>query len=337
MNVSSKIVEPYVDSFESYSRDAIVRNLDAFEPNWRWAASAGHAGDWSLNYCRQQLESASIASAENAGCLEALARRDMTRISIFFVLAGEIEISDRRESKALRIPANCVASIRESSGKRLSIRSRSRWLAFHIPEATLRQYFEELTSRPYVQEFVLPPTSLRQGDAKGLYQTLRQAEQDLKSARPEERAMLANAYQQLALVKLFAKMPHNLAEAFRHGALAVAPRQLLRAEAYIRDNLGNPITLEDLAAAAGCGPRALQRMFRTYRGDSPMGILCNYRLAAAHSRIKAGMTDSITELAMSLQFSNPGRFSFLYKSAYGVSPSSTLRFARDEGRTNDDT
>jgi AraC-like DNA-binding protein len=61
-----------------------------------------------------------------------------------------------------------------------------------------------------------------------------------------------------------------------------------------------------------------------------MGILRNYRLAAAHSAIRAGRTASIAELAMRLQFFNPGRFSALYKSAYGISPSSTLRFARGE-------
>jgi transcriptional regulator GlxA family with amidase domain len=89
--------------------------------------------------------------------------------------------------------------------------------------------------------------------------------------------------------------------------------------------------LEDLAHAASCSPRALQRMFKTYRGDTPMGILCNYRLAAAHGTIKGGQAESITDLAMSLQFSNPGRFSVLYKHAYGFSPSSILRFTREHG------
>ncbi len=42
----------------------------------------------------------------------------------------------------------------------------------------------------------------------------------------------------------------------------------------MRQNLFNPITIDDddLAGAAGCSPRALQRMFRTYLGDSPVGI-----------------------------------------------------------------
>ncbi|WFU52027.1 helix-turn-helix domain-containing protein [Sinorhizobium terangae] len=62
-------------------------------------------------------------------------------------------------------------------------------------------------------------------------------------------------------------------------------------------------------------------MFRTYRGDSPVGILRSYRLPAAHGAIKAGRTESITDLAPSLRFSNPSRFSVLYKAAYGYGAS----------------
>ncbi|WP_234705044.1 helix-turn-helix transcriptional regulator [Sinorhizobium meliloti] len=271
-------------------------------------------------------------TVEHSVGIGAVARRNTARVSIYFVLAGAMGISDRTARTVLSIPANHVASACESSGKRLAIEPHSSWLAFHIPEPTLRRHFEDLTGRPYVQEFVLPPISFREGDGLGLYQTLRQAEEDLSSASSEERPRLAKAYQQLALEKLIAKTPHNLAEAFGRGTLSDAPTPLLKAEAFMRENLANPITIDDLAGAAGCSPRALQRMFRSYRGDSPIGILCSYRLAAAHGAIRAGRTASISDLAMSLQFSNPSRFSVLYKCAYGCSPSSALRFARDEGK-----
>ncbi|MQW86360.1 helix-turn-helix transcriptional regulator [Sinorhizobium saheli] len=327
--------------FEANSRDAVLRNLDAVEPNWRWTLSAPPAEDCSLRFGRQYLHSSSIVTAEHSVGIGAVARRKAARVSLYFVLAGAMEIADRAARKVLSIPANHVASACESSAKRLAIEARSSWLAFHIPEPTLRRHFEELTGRPYVQEFVLPVTRFCEGDGHGLYQTLRQAEEDLSSASPEERPMLAKAYQQLALAKLFAKTPHNLAEAFGRGTLSDAPRQLLKAEAFMRENLASPITIDDLAGAAGCSPRALQRMFRTYRGDSPIGILCSYRLAAAHGAIRTGRTASITDLALSLQFSNPSRFSVLYRSAYGCSPSSALRLARDEAKMetaeNDDT
>ncbi|MFB9948278.1 helix-turn-helix transcriptional regulator [Rhizobium puerariae] len=286
------------------------------------------SGDYSFKMDRQPVEAASIVSAEHSARLEAVVKRDVPRVSIMFLLAGGLEVQSRRSRKVQRVAANQVASIDESAGNRISIQSRSSWFSLRIPTTMLREHFEELTGAPYVQEFALPPINFRQGDAQGLYQTLRQAEKDLKLARPAERVMLAKAYKQLVLAKLFAKLPHNLADAFGRAALKEAPRQLLKAEAFMRDNLRNAVMLEDVANAAGCSSRALQRMFRIYRGDTPMGILCNYRLAAAHGAIKGGQAESITDLAMSLQFSNPGRFSVLYKSAYGLSPSSNLRFAR---------
>ncbi|MBB3570318.1 AraC family transcriptional regulator [Rhizobium sp. BK491] len=329
MAMLERVVEQCVGTFEVYSRDAIIRNLDMLEPNWKWSVPSETSGDYSFKFSKQPLQSASIISAEHSAGLEGIAKQDLPRVSIVFVLAGEIEINHRRMQKSLRIPANYVASISDRAGKRIEIKPRSSWLLFQIPEAVIRQHFEELTGKPYVQEFALAPVSFRQGGAQGLYQTLRQAEKDLTTARQTERMMLAKAYGELLLVKLFAKLPHNLSDAFNRGTLDNAPRQLLRAEAFMRDNLHNAVMLEDLAHAASCSPRALQRMFKTYRGDTPMGILCNYRLAAAHGAIKGGQAESITDLAMSLQFSNPGRFSVLYKHAYGSSPSSILRFSRE--------
>ncbi|WP_246806910.1 helix-turn-helix transcriptional regulator [Ensifer sp. ENS04] len=214
----------------------------------------------------------------------------------------------------------------------MMVQAQSSWLALHIPEYALRQSFEGLTGRPYVQELVLPPTRFVADDEQGLFQILKHGAIDLSTASPLEFPMLARAYQQLVLVKLFSRTPHNLAEAFVQEGGGDTPRQIVKAEAFMRENLTMPISIEDLAGAAGCSARALQRLFHTYRGGPPMGILCNYRLAAAHGAIKAGRAGSIRDLALSLQFSNPGRFSVLYKDRYGLSPSSDLRFALYEVR-----
>lgn len=53
----------------------------------------------------------------------------------------------------------------------------------------------------------------------------------------------------------------------------------------MREKLSDPASLKDLTDAAGCTPRTLQRLFRTYRGHSPLGVLCHMRLAAAHSAL----------------------------------------------------
>ncbi|QAS81328.1 AraC family transcriptional regulator (plasmid) [Rhizobium acidisoli] len=317
-----------LNSFEAATYEAASRDLSFAEPTWRWSVAAGPDKVCSLKFRRLHLPATSITSVEHSIKLEGVARRNPSRITIFFVLAGQIEANDRHKRTSLLIPAGHVASVCEGLGNRVAMDTSTSWLAFHVPQYAMRRYFEDLTGRPYVQEFNLPLISFRHGDAEGLYQTLRQAEADL-NGRCSQAPALAKAYQQLALVKLFTKMPSNLCETLERGTPGKAPWQLLKAEAFMLENLGNPITLDQLAGIAGCAPRVLQRLFRTFRGDSPMGVLCTLRLAAAHSTIRSRNLISIGDLACRLQFSNPGRFSVLYKKAYGCSPSSTFRFASD--------
>ncbi len=329
--MSQKNGDQYIGSFEANSRDAIIRHLNSLGDHWKWTVPPQENGAYVFQISRQPLQSAFIVHVVHSSGLEGMATFDIPRVCIVFVLAGEIEIYDRRTRQTSRILANHLAAIKGRMGMQLRISPRSSWLLFQIPESKLRQHFEALTGKPYAQEFALTPTCFRQDDTQGLYQTIRQAEEDLKATSPAERAMLARAYKELSLIKLFSKLPHNLADSFDRSMVEAAPRQLLKAETFMRENLYNSVTLEDLANAAGCSTRALQRMFRTYRTETPMTILRNYRLAAARGALKSGLVESITDLAMSLGFSNPGKFSMLYRRAYGLSPSSDLRNARRPG------
>ncbi|MDK1389931.1 hypothetical protein QN224_31895 [Sinorhizobium sp. 8-89] len=157
---------PEPDSFEAHSRDAMLARLGSVKPNWRWTVTSDTADDPSLVYRRQGLQSAWLTSLKHSVDLQALAMRYTPVVSFIFVLAGQIEITDRRTRKTLLIPPNHVASARQSAGNRMAIEPRSSWLAFHIPEQSLRRSFEDLTGRPYVQEFVLPPTRLSEDNGR---------------------------------------------------------------------------------------------------------------------------------------------------------------------------
>lgn len=312
------------------TRIATLRELSDADPDGRWIVRSGPADDCSLTYRKQDLRLFSLSSAEHSVCLERLARRNTGWISFYFVVTGEIEVSDRPRRKIRHIPSGHVASVRETPGKRLTIQPSSSWLALHLPQSALRQHFEELTGHPYLQEFCLPPTNFRDGSAQDLYQILLQALNILSASPMEETFVLARAYYQLVLTQLYTKLPHNLAGVFVSSTPSDAPREVLRTEALMRDRLFEPVTLKELTDAAGCTERTLQRLFRTYRGRSPMGVLCNMRLAAAHHAIRNCERTSMTDLAMKLQFSNPARFSALYKRAYGLSPSRSMRLNRRE-------
>ena len=130
----------------------------------------------------------------------------------------------------------------------------------------------------------------------------------------------------------------GLLEAHRHdyrdrlGRMRAAPRprHLRLAEAFVEAHLDQPITVEDIAAAAGISARGLQLAFRQYRGTTPLGFWRDARLARAHADLVAGR-GSVTETALKWGFTHFGRFSEVYAARYGLTPRDTLRAARGTG------
>ncbi|MEV0877875.1 helix-turn-helix transcriptional regulator [Micromonospora echinofusca] len=121
----------------------------------------------------------------------------------------------------------------------------------------------------------------------------------------------------------------NTAHAAALGAAGeVTPRALRRAVAYVDDHADRPVTVEQVAAAAGVRPRALQLAFRRHHGTTPMRYVRQVRLERAHRDLQAadpttGVT--VTMIAQRWGFTHLGRFSTDYRAAYGCGPSRTLR------------
>ncbi len=105
-----------------------------------------------------------------------------------------------------------------------------------------------------------------------------------------------------------------------------APSYLRRAEDFIAAHLDRPLTLADVAQAAGASPRALQAAFRAYRGSTPLGHWRHLRLEAARAELRAGAPGAtVTEVALNWGFQHFGRFAEAYRARFGELPSETLR------------
>jgi AraC-like DNA-binding protein len=92
---------------------------------------------------------------------------------------------------------------------------------------------------------------------------------------------------------------------------------------YIDARLCAPITLEDLARAAGVSVRTLNELCRRRHGVTPMELLRNRRLDAAHARLRLEPELSITETAYALGFGHLGRFAQYYCERFGELPRET--------------
>lgn len=98
-----------------------------------------------------------------------------------------------------------------------------------------------------------------------------------------------------------------------------------RVEAWIRRHVSQAITLEQLIAVAGVSSRTLQKACLVRWGQSPLELVSSRRLDVVRTSLAADpRTMTVTEAAVRGGFTHLGRFSLLYKHAFGESPSETL-------------
>lgn len=119
---------------------------------------------------------------------------------------------------------------------------------------------------------------------------------------------------------------HSFSDELRHGHSPLRPRHLRAALAYIEEHLADPMTLGDIARAAGCSARTLTDTFHEHLATSPMVRVRQVRLDRVHSELLEG-AGSVTEIACRWGFTHLGRFSGAYHERFGELPSRTLRSA----------
>ena len=92
-------------------------------------------------------------------------------------------------------------------------------------------------------------------------------------------------------------------------------------------NPREPLTLEDIAVAAGISSRGLQHAFRRALDMTPTEYLRRVRLTGAHEELRSGRPVSIADVAHRWGFSSPSRFARYYREHYGRNPAEALRMS----------
>ena len=107
------------------------------------------------------------------------------------------------------------------------------------------------------------------------------------------------------------------------------PREQLvtRVIRFLRDNLGEPMTVAELSRMAGVSERTLRAAFHDVLGLSPKQYDITERLRAARAALSAAdpETTTVTDIAMTYGFFELGRFAGRYRDVFGEVPSQTLR------------
>ena len=105
------------------------------------------------------------------------------------------------------------------------------------------------------------------------------------------------------------------------------PEIVSRVDAFLHDNLGEPVSVGQLSRVAGVSERTLRTAFRHVLGLSPKQYIILRRLRAAHDALCSAdpKATTVTDVAMSCGFFELGRFAGRYRDAFGEVPSHTLR------------
>ena len=137
------------------------------------------------------------------------------------------------------------------------------------------------------------------------------------------------ALDEYLLTLLLHHHPHNFSEELAQTVPTPIPGVVRRAERFMVDNAGAPITVSDVADHLGISLRSLQAGFRRWREITPTAFLRRVRLRLVRDELlRSDNEANVTAVALRHGFSHLGRFSAQYRSIFGEDPSVTLRRRR---------
>jgi len=203
-------------------------------------------------------------------------------------------------------------------------------LSFLIPRATIREVFERITGRTATVPIEFEPVfEARCGSGALLRGAVEMVAAQLAEAwSPLAHPAVAARLEEFIIHALLQGLPHNYRDVIAGERWTASPKQVRRAEAYIRAHAEEPLRLAQIAGAAGCSIRALQLAFRTFRDTTPMATLRQLRLDGVHAALAQSEPEATTVTAVAARFGfyNAHRFVQDYRKSFGQLPSETLRF-----------
>lgn len=98
------------------------------------------------------------------------------------------------------------------------------------------------------------------------------------------------------------------------------PDSLISIMELMRNNIEEPLTLEELASCTGISRRQMERLFQTHLEASPSRYYLELRITHAR-RLLLQSNESITNIALASGFVSSSHFSNCFKDYFGLSPS----------------
>jgi len=114
----------------------------------------------------------------------------------------------------------------------------------------------------------------------------------------------------------------------------LAAWQVVRVRAYVDSNLHRTIHIRDLSAVARRSPAHFSRQFKLAVGESPHAYVMKRRLERA-CHLMMTSAASLSEIALSVGFSDQAHLCRLFRQAFGQSPANWRRDLEPTGGVGD--
>ena len=247
---------------------------------------------------------------------------------VHFPVRGNAEVIGN--GKAL--PCNPSRSVVISAyGHLMRSEADSERVTVAISKATAMKQLEALLGDTPSRRLEFEPEfNLAAAHARRLRRQVGLAIADLDESRPEELGpVVIGMYEQLIVTQLLLGQPNNYSAALNRLENKIASGDVKRAVDFIEGNLQLPLTLSDIAIAAGVPGRTLLEHFKDHRGVSPMRYVRAARMARVHQALtRADNARTVTDVAMEWGFNHLGRFALEYRAQFGESPLETFKRGR---------
>lgn len=220
-------------------------------------------------------------------------------------------------------PASSAAILLPGARVRMSLGAEYDQIHLRVDPAVLRAHSQSVLGRAAPPSPRFRSHSLPLGPGFGAWLGVLQGLVSGGRAGGDMPELMTKSVEDLLLTQLVLGHPDlGLAEDSAASAGPATTKRVRLALDHIADHLGEPLTVTDIAEAAGLSVRTLQRAFREQLGTSPLDHVQQERLHAARADILAG-EEPISDIAFRWGFSHPSRFAAAYRRVFGEQPSQT--------------
>jgi AraC-like DNA-binding protein len=248
---------------------------------------------------------------------------------IYLPISGAMEIDSG--GKQFNSTVGTVVAVDLSSSKALSLHPGRSHIGIAFSKKAVTRQLSELLEGPVIRdlefsiEIDMPSGLSKRLHCMGrlLWDNLSTGPEGIASARSTE------LFFRTILVTLLEGVPHRYSALLARPVSAAVPRHVRRAIDFMTDNISAQLAMADVAREVGVSVRSLQLGFQQFKNTTPLNYLRQLRLEGARRDLLSSQDRlSVSAVAQHWGFTHMGRFSILYREAFGETPTESRQSFR---------